>query len=274
MTKLGHLKPCRERHAVKEAVLTVFAKSPISDFQKFGELMQSGMSTYFKKFEVVNQAQFSISIDNKSAPNFNSTPLTENGFKFLDIEDGKTVRVFQGLNEDGRSYFSFHELNYTRWNNFRETFESCIKQLQKVKDNIEVSAYSLHVIDEFDWTDSSPIPYNEIFRLNNKLIPTLFTESETVDFLLSRNIPGSKESNSNGIERIQVLGQSTRSAVGSKLVISHNLTEVLNDAEDVFPLIQAPSFTSIVNKAHELNKAMIKDLLNEEVLGIIEFNKH
>jgi uncharacterized protein (TIGR04255 family) len=272
MANLLKLKPCRERHAVKEAVLTVFAKTPIGDFDSFGKLMERGFADYFKKFEILNQAQFQISLNENSQPNFNSTSLSPNGFKFLDFEDGKTVRVFQGLNESSRSYFSFHELNYIRWNNFREIFEKCIQLISDFKGNLEVSAYSLHVIDEFEWQDRSPIPYSDIFRSNNRLIPPIFLESETIDFLISRNNAKKDKFNSNGLERVQVIGSSLNTDYGSKLIISHNFTEVLSASEEAKMLIRSEAFQSIVNDAHRQNKALIQELFSDEVLNLIEFN--
>jgi uncharacterized protein (TIGR04255 family) len=236
--------------------------------------MEQGFNNHFKKFEVINQAQFQISLDTNSQPNFNTTPLSPNGFKFINFENDKTVRVFQGLNESDRSFYSFHELSYSRWNNFRDIFNDCIRMISDFKGNLEVSAYSLHVIDEFEWRDNSPIPYSSIFRQNNWLIPPVFLESGSIDFLISRNSPQKENSASNGFERIQVIGNSLNLEIGSKLIVSHNFTEILDTAEDAKMLIQSDSFLHIINNAHQQNKTLIQNLFCDEVLKMIEFQQN
>lgn len=272
MSKLKSLIPCRENHSVKEAVLTVFVDAPISDVSSFKDLEQHGILEHFKRFELVNQNQFKISLKH-STPNVDAKKVNEVGFKFVDYNDGKSIKVFQGMNEENRFYFSFHDLAYNRWEQFKNLFDTCISLLSKHKGKFHVKAYSLHVIDEFNWIEKSPIPYKDIFRDNNKIIPAIFNESTSIDFLISRNhnvdVTGSTR---DGIERIQINGVNNENALKSKLIISHNYTEIMNDTTEALILIQSNEFAKKITGAHKQNKELIKELLNDEVLKIIHYN--
>lgn len=272
MTNLDFLVPCRKDHAVKEAVLTVFIDAPISDIKSFQELEKHGILNYFKRFEVINQNHFNITLKD-NIPNVNAQKLNESGFKYIDYVDGKPSKVFQGINELNRYYFSFHELTYVRWKEFKEMFETCINLLGTHKGKFHVKAYSLHVIDEFSWGDKSAIPYTDIFRENNKIIPTLFHESKGVDYLISRNISDTDTKIANeAVERIQVNGVHNDVILGSKLIISHNYTEIMSDATEALILIQSNEFAEKITSAHKRNKQLVKELLNDKVLEIIHFN--
>lgn len=272
MANLDFLVPCRKDHAVKEAVLTVFIDAPISDVKSFKELEKHGVLDYFKRFEIINQNHFNITLKD-NIPNVDSKKVNESGFKFINYIDGKPSKVFQGVNEPNRYYFSFHDLTYKRWNEFKDLFETCINLLGKHMGKFHVKAYSLHVIDEFIWNDKSVIPYSFIFRDGNKVVPVLFNESGGIDFLISRNIANEEPTDSNeAVERIQINGIVNDKILGSKLVVSHNYTEIMNDATEASILIQSDKFAKKITDAHIRNKQLIRELFNDEVLKIINFN--
>lgn len=270
MSNLKALIPCRANHAIKEAVLTVFVDAPIGDIASFQELEKQELP--FKRFEVINQNQLSITVSG-NAPNINSEKLNEVGFKFIDYIEGKPSKVFQGMNESNRYFFSFHDLAYVRWNEFKEMFDKCIQLLSEHKGKFSVKAYSLHVIDEFSWKEKSPIPYKDLFRKNNKIIPEIFYESNRIDYLISRSYNvDDKSTKLDGTERIQINGVSIKDSDHSKLLISHNYTEVMNDSKEAFVLIQSEDFSKKITAAHKKNKELIKELFNDEVLQIINYN--
>lgn len=267
MANLEFLIPCRKDHAVKEAVLTVFVDSPISDIKSFQELEQHGILEYFKRFEIVHQNHFNITL-NDNIPNVDAQKLNESGFKFIDYNDGIPSKVFQGMNEPNRYYFSFHDLEYKRWEQFKDLFATCIKLLANHKGKYSVKAYSLHVVDEFNWNNDSPIPYQMIFRNKNKIIPSIFTESKSVDYLISRST-----NDGNGVDRIQINGIYNDIVIGSKLIVSHNYTEIMNDSKEALVLIESEEFAERIAIAHQQNKSLIEDLFNDEVLKIIHYNQ-
>ena len=272
MAKLDSLKPCRTDHAVKEAVLTVFIDTPISDVSKFKDLEKYGILKYFKRFEIINQNQIDLTFKD-DCPNINSNKILEAGFKYLDYIDGKPSKIFQGLNETNRYYFSFHDFSYIRWAQFKDFFDTCFSMLSKHNKIINVKAYSLHIVDEFDWVGKNNIPYKEIFRKNNKIIPKIFFESQSIDYIFSRNIEIDKQQNiKNSIERIQINGIHREQPLKSKLTISHNITKIMNNSTDALVLIQSDEFTDKIADAHKQNKELIKELFNDEVLEIIHFN--
>jgi uncharacterized protein (TIGR04255 family) len=266
MANLEFLIPCRKDHAVKEAVLTVFVDAPISDIKSFQELEQHGILEYFKRFEIINQNHFNITL-NDNIPNVDAQKLNESGFKFIDYNDGIPSKVFQGMNEPNRYYFSFHDLSYDRWEQFKKLFAACIGLLGKHKGKYSVMAYSLHVVDEFSWNHESPIPYGEIFRVGNKIIPSIFNESKSVDYLISRTTE-----DGDGVERIQINGIYNDGVVGSKLILSHNYTEIMSTSEEALVLIQSEAFAKKINLAHQQNKLLIENLFNDVVLKMIHYN--
>lgn len=265
-----NLIPCRGKHAVKEASLTVFVDGQITDYQAYRGELEHSLNGKFQRFEIVNAQDVTINFKD-GAQNVQKTESQPVGFKFLAYDQGKLIRVFQGINEKHRNYFTFHELNYVRWKQFSELFESCISAISQLS-KYKVKAYSLHFIDEFDWNSTEQIPYDRVFKIDNPIVPKIFFDSNSVDFLMSRNIREKGVYGENFIERTQINGIYTGKEKGSKIVISHNLTDTIGGDENVYDLITSPNFREKVDNVHKLNKELLSLLLMEAIQKKINLN--
>lgn len=265
--QLDKLKPCRNSHAVKEASLTVFLDETLKDFGSFETIFNKEPTEIFSRFELIHSKSFGVKVAPKNSELVESE-LIVTGFKFVEYQDGLPKRVFQGKNEENRSYVSFHEFEYIRWQQFSDYYQKCFKALHAV-GNFNAKAFGLHYLDEFRWEDSSVIPYGKIFRSSNPLVPKYFIDSESVDFLMTRKL--NNINNVGPTERIQIKGLNMGNPHHNKLVLSHNLS-VGVEKEDVSALISSSGFVEKVNKLHNSNKRLLKEIFTNEVLDKITFN--
>ncbi|MGV6862600.1 MAG: TIGR04255 family protein [Putridiphycobacter sp.] len=266
---LEYLEPCRKGHAVKEASLTVFLNSPLKNFKSFESLLDEDLRDLFQRFDVVSSQSVRVNFTRQKSITEN-LDVIENGFKFTHYENGKAVRVFQGINEENRTYITFQELNYIRWNDFNLLFQKCFSSLSK-KGGIIAKAFSLHYIDEFHWNNENDIPYRKIFNKENEVIPEYFLEAKSIDYLLSRNIED-KKNKVELVERLQINGVNTRKSRGSRLMLSHNLSEILNIESEITQFIDSEGFCEKIDYVHKLNKKLLKKLFVQEILDKINYN--
>lgn len=267
---LDNLIPCRDKHAVKEATITVFLDKPLEDIESFKQIFDTELHQEFKRFETLSTKQLSLTVSSDQEPNVSQVDLNATGFKMINYEEGKPSQIFQGINEHHRTYFSFHELNYVRWENFKEFFDKCISAVAN-RTEYRVKAYSLHFLDEFLWNNSNEIPYDEIFQKNNPILPNIFYGGRTVDFLIARDMKDEGQSWSNLMERIQINGFHSGIETGSKITLSHNLSEVIKE-EDVSELIQSSEFGDKINYVHGTNKGLLNALFVDEIKERIKLN--
>ena len=54
------VRPVREKHSIKEAVITTFLAAPIIKPERFQELISDKFKDVFHQFETLNQVQFQL----------------------------------------------------------------------------------------------------------------------------------------------------------------------------------------------------------------------
>lgn len=257
------VKPINENHSIKEAVITLFLSTSIVKPQRFESLIANELKSEFQKFENVNQVQFRIQGNDGGTMENSGPEIFENmGFRFQKFEEGKIVRALQGINESLRSFISYHNLDYSRWNMFYEEFKKYMNVIHVFHPNLFISAISLHYIDEFIWESKDPIVNSEIFNSQSSILPKDFFVTQLKNFQF---VTVQKE-DFNHFDRLEI-----RVDEGPKphIVISHNVAFELSEPNELGSLFVGDDFENKMKKAHSVNKKVLKNILNSNTCELI-----
>lgn len=263
MSLKDKIQPINGNHSIREAVISLFLANPILKPSRFGGLMEGSYVDTFQEFELVTQleVQFQRNADGKNAPVFHHH--LEAGFKFSAFEKGKPKRVLQGINEAGRTFVSYHNLNYERWEPFYGDYKSQIMALTNIQSDFFINAFSLHYIDELLWIDKeNEIDLELILKKDHKKIPLDLFESSNPMFNLTA------EKVIKGVKYYDRLEIQVRSNIQPTVVISHNVTESLQEEVQLNDLFST-DFESKLGDMHDYNKNLLRDILNDEVQRLI-----
>lgn len=264
MSFLANLKKPNNKHSIKEAVISLFLATPIVKPQRFGQLINSSFSQTFHQFEPVNAIKLQFKNAEGKLTQLNHIN-DEVGFKFTKFVNGHVSNILQGINEDQRTFISFHILDYSRWKGFVENFKSVIEGLSEGQSNMFVTAFSLHYIDEFIWDNSNePVPFQEIFNLNSSFLPREFFESVTNEYQLTSQ---RKVGEFTYFDRLEI--KVNPNPANSIIYISHNITQRIDDSQELKDLIQSKLFFDMLQQAHDHNKDLLKSVLKESIQDYI-----
>lgn len=257
MKKIDNLIPASETHSIKEAVITFFLANKIFAPKKYKSLMEDDFKDLFQQFETVKKVQL------KMAPNLPQIQEIEDaGFNFVGFSDGKKSYIIQGINEENRSFYSFHSLKYTNWNEFLLSVKEHALSLLKVQKGSYIMAYSLNYNDVFYWKDKTNFDASIIFKKSGYLPDDIITAS-VVDYNLNLD---KKRGGESYFDRIALKFQDRMT---QKLIsVSHNIT-FITEKEPV-PLDDAVKEGSEVleklDYAHSSNKELLRNIFQPEVI--------
>jgi uncharacterized protein (TIGR04255 family) len=259
MTTLNSLKPYSENHSVKEAVISIFLESPLTNVNEFVEWSNSFSD--FHQLSTVN-----IEIKPNAVAEVKPTAENQRGFRFNQINDkGQVSRVMMGRNDPFAFIVSFHSLLYVRWEQFLSEFKENLALFLNFYPDFKVIAFSLLVIDEFKWESNQKLDLKDIF-ISNPYIPETFFKNGTQSSIVF-------ESEYNGIKFAQNLAViAPEQAIGS-LIISHNVAKTFTSVEQLKTFLEKPSFNIELESAHQVNKDMLKSILNKEMCELIKLGK-
>ncbi len=262
MTVSNHIYPVKGKHSIKEVVISLFLLNPILKPERFEELIKSGYKDIFQQFEPVSHFQVQFHKD-KGTNKVEFKQEQNAGFKFVSFKDGKVDRVLQGINEPQRTFISFHNLNYVRWEPFFNGYKKHITTLAEVQSDISIKAFSLHYIDELIWIDEKkPIDTSLILKKNKDKIPGDFFTSQNPNFsLVSDKMIG----DSKYLDRLEIR---VNSLPKPSLVISHNVTENLDNEIQLNSLFQS-DFEQKIEDMHSYNKELLGNILQDNVQALI-----
>lgn len=264
MSLKNKIQPINGNHSIREAVISLFLANPILKPSRFRQLLEGSYGDVFQEFELMTQLEVQIQKhnDGKNAPVFRHDP--EAGFKFSNFDKGKPSRVLQGVNEYGRTFVSYHNLNYERWKPFYEDYKSQIVDLSSVQSDLFINAFSLHYIDELLWIDSdSEIDLELILKKDHKKIPLdLFQSSNPIFNLTAEKVI-------NEVTYYDRLEIQVRSNIQPTVVISHNVTEALQDEVQLSDLFGTTSFENKLEDMHNYNKNLLGDILTDPIQRLI-----
>jgi uncharacterized protein (TIGR04255 family) len=256
----NRLKPSKGDHSIKEVVVSVFVAHQI-DIEELADVKLSNFSHSNRKVEIVKRVNAALDAGEQAELKIDKPENT--GIRFLAEEDGNVTKLMQGINEFNRTYLSYHNFNYKRWQPFLEEYLVHITEIASNLDSINAEAFSLYYVDEFEWDSEDKIESRGIFNVNSRYLP-----SEFFNVFNSNSILITEKLFENNVcyDRIEISVDNNRKIVK----ISHNLTRVLTETTPLISLIKSAEFSRILNWAHEQNKFLLKEVLHQSVQDLIK----
>lgn len=254
------IKPFKDKHSIKEAVLTVFLDNQINFPSRFQKLIEGDLKEKFQQFSTVSEVSFELK-SKGSEMDARKNREHETGFIFKGFEEGNLQYVLQGQNERDRNFISYHSLNYKRWGPFINDFQDCLSSIHTVQQELIVKSIVLHYIDEFEWVSDFKVEFiEEVFKKNNEYLPLKFYSSTNSNyvFLFEMDLNGQKY-----LDRLNV-------RLDSAIVnISHNVSLPLEEKRELADILKDSTLDDVLNLAHKRNKDLLHDLLSEKTCEII-----
>lgn len=264
MSVSNNLVPISGDHSIKEAVLTVFLASKILKTKDFGALMGNGFKGVFSQFEPIETNK--ITFENQ---NLSIIGEPDAGFKFVKFNNqGKQSEVLRGINEENRFFISFHSLDYKGWTSFRDNFMDYLQKLNTFRPGNFVKAYSLSYLDQFDWIQKETYEASKMFREDSKYLPKVFFETKDTSY----NYGNLKKEDDGTTYSDQLLINISDKIIGKDITINHNKAATFNDVIMLGDLLK-DKFRTDLDRVHESNKEVLKDLLQNEVCLKIKITK-
>ncbi len=258
------IKLRKEENAIKEATISLFLSSPIIKPERFEAIIKdSEMNGFFHSFQ--NIGAFSFSIENVSGTIINKDNTHKNnaGFRLEKFFEGKPEFVLQGMNQNNRNYFSFHDLSYKRWSNFIENYTKIFSAIQKIQSEIFLTGISLHYIDEFIWVEEGQIDLSKIMVAQNYL-PQNFIKIKNGHLVNTREIES--QGDNKLFDRLEVL---LLDNIAKTVTISHNQTLQFNNLIDLKEKDNQNKVLQDLQQLHDNNKKFLNDVLLLQIKKLI-----
>jgi uncharacterized protein (TIGR04255 family) len=251
-------------NSIREAAITIFLANKIIKPSRFNSIItDTPLKEVFQQFQPLKGVNIQIK---HSAADFTSQKDIDNdrGFQLLKFEKGERRYIVQGVNEPDRTFYSFHELSYTRWNNFIEIFKKTISEINNFQKGIFINGIGLQYIDEFFWNSE------EDFDLSRIMIPANYLPQNFI------KISGGHLSNMRELQtadgqkmydRIEVL---VSPDIQKTVTISHGQSILFEDILEYNDGIFESHIMKNLNKLHETNKEFLMTTLNQEIKDLIK----
>jgi uncharacterized protein (TIGR04255 family) len=265
-------KPCNQKHSVEEASAVIFLSSSIENIPDFISLSKEDAflrDSFQGRKTVYDLAQGVVSLrETDSLAEKDKKDSKMIGFVLAsDDNDKNPCIVFQGINEDEKYFFSYHDKAYTRWANFKKGLVDTLQPFKDLLHPYNVNGIGITYIDRYEWEQASAIDYRLIFQPNNKYMPSIFFQEGNVDGEVTSTMHIRKNQYDFYVRlRIEPVFKDDKKF----LSIIHNAVFVTPDVSLSTMLYKAPeSFDDIIQSAHDLNKDLLKDLLLPDVVDMI-----
>lgn len=254
----------KNENSIKEAVITIFLSNPILKPERFKEILnQHEMSSFYQQHQPLKEITFKVGgllNDLKGEANLNP----DKGFKLIRFEKGIASFVMQGVNEIDRTYFSFHNLSYTRWADFLSQFRNSIHALKTIQSDIFVNGISLHYVDEFVWDKQQEFDLSRIMKAE-EFLPNNFIRIKGGHLSNTRELVTTD--NQRLFDRLEVL---VNSNLEKGISINHNQTVLFGEIADYSDKEISKKIEVVLNELHENNKELLKKILIPEVKDLIK----
>lgn len=254
-----HVHPYKDKHSVKEAVISFYLQHCDVTPESFRKLLseEGAVRKFYQKFETVSE----VSVDISLGKDTKVSRVQDAGFKFTGFKEGKTSKVVQCINQPLQTVFTFNELEYTSWKEYLPVSMETSKQIARVLPQSRLVAFNLLYIDEFYYDRDSSYSASDLFNLDSRTLPEGLTDSPLVDYhlVLSKEIGGQKYTDS---LNIKVLDADLRKTVR----IINSVTFPLVKRSDWLTYLESEELTDLLNYAHQANKQLLNDILNKEIV--------
>ncbi|MBG8555040.1 TIGR04255 family protein [Hymenobacter guriensis] len=273
-------KPNSGAHSVKEASAAIFVSSEITPIREFISLSQDvkEINELYPQYQLIIKTEStfdSVSEEesSKQKQDESSTPLTtdlEAGFALAFVnENSVATKIFQGVNEgEGRVFFSYHDMEYVRWINFKERLSKTLCLFQEQLSKYTPEAIGLTYIDEYLWEKESKIDYNKIFSKETDQLPKSFFQEGNTDSEITTT-SNFKKNGYSFFVRLHI--NPTYSEDSNVLRITHNAVYIDDNISlENLESQDKNSVLDILQASHELNKDILKSILNKETIDLIK----
>ena len=262
-----HLRLGGGNHAIKQATLSLFFGSKFPDLpalktfvgKSFPDLFNQGRQ--LQAMEVQLQGKFS----EPDVVSSNAHIVDTLGFQAAYLADGVITRVLEFNNDPERVALSLHNMQYNRWADFLSLFERIVSESVQALNELTVLGLSLHYVDELEWTKpDEQLPVSLLYKPNSDYFPNLFFKNSIGEVTLTA---AQEVKDLLFFDRLNISSNDNGRPVAT---ISHNVVHQLTEGTSLSALIEQPSkLNHIFQAAHEHNKAVLREILQPEVLDII-----
>jgi uncharacterized protein (TIGR04255 family) len=233
--------------------------------ERYQKLIETQFKGKFKKFDRIEQVQIQLQTK-EQVSSITTNTLKDTGFRFADFDSqGKTTKVFQGVNEINRTFISFHTLDYTIWRQFYNDFIDVLKGFAEESKDFFVNSFSLQYIDVFNWQGKTDEFSTELFFNNSgAILPIEFFKSKfNRTYLLTIE---EEVDNLTFFDRIEI---KTEAKILPEISIVHNVAYKFDEEQELSSIITKESFEDMLNVAHQRNKDILGNILTQEIKTLI-----
>jgi uncharacterized protein (TIGR04255 family) len=266
MSNQKYLIPAHETHSIKEAVITIFLSAPIDNPLSFNTLLEDEFKNTFDGFDEIGTLKLAFPL----AKDESNSRFLENknaGFRFTKFDSDRVVRILQGVNDENRTFLSFHTLDYSRWKPFFEEYLSCIQIIANKHQEFQIEAMNLQYIDEFLWNANEALNLKEVFSETSRYIPTSFLEHSMPRLDLFFTDDKTEEDGTIYFDRINLAV--TKTLDNTTITISHIVSHQLADPINIKELVNQKMFQDMLERAHKHTKETLKNLLTPNTAALI-----
>ena len=260
MATRGNIQSIKSGHSVREAVIFFCVSPCISDTKSYKDLIADDgvLNGFFQRYEPVKNISVSF---NQKTEETAIEKSQDSGFKLLSYSDGELSFLVQGINQFDKGVFTFNTLKYENWNMFLNQVREISQKVARHRSNYLVRSFGLLYIDEFRAINPKEFDISQIFNLDSDYVPRTVANSNLLDYNLNfRKEDGDRQ----WAENIMVNIDNMR-----KVITIYNNVSFAIIPFKLQDFVEGDNWLEILNFAHNENKKMLKDLLNQEICEMI-----
>ena len=253
-----HIHPYKDKHSVKEAVISFYLQHCDVVPETFRKLLseKGAVSNFYQKFETVTEVSVDISLGWDTKVN----RVQDAGFKFTGFKNGNTSKVVQCINQPIQTVFTFNELEYTSWEEYLPVSMETAKEIANLLSQNRLMAFNLLYIDEFYYDKGSSYSASDLFNLDSRTLPKGLADSPLVDYHLVLNKKVKDQSYTDSLN-IKVLDADMRKTIR----IINSVTYPLTKRIGWLSYLESGEIVDLLNYAHQSNKQLLNEILNKEI---------
>lgn len=289
--------PSNKQHSIEEFSLAFFFSNKIENFESFTKEIIEKLKDEFPENDSIQDESIDESgklltkevgfelIRKISQDNENENKNSSKGSS----EKNKNVKVEQAL--VGFDYLpmikqkakiSYHNLNYTNWEDIREKIVKYFKIISKIENNICIEAFNLTYADAFHWnaeqfpqldsffkTDSPRIPM-EILTSNK---PCSFSITISTEEFLERKDEIDSYSKVSFDDILKVSISQHKNKDKYRILIRHSMVHILKEKIELTKFFEDDYNFNIINLAQKSNKNLLRKILKPRIQELINLNK-
>jgi hypothetical protein len=247
-----------KNHSIKECTVSLFLQNPLNGLDTFMDFYKNNLSFIFNEIEPLEH--FEVNIDPKTKK-IDHKHSNISGFRASRVEGNKPNLILQIFNDKQRQYISIHNLEYSRWANFKNEFSKIFKIIDKWMNN-KVIAFNLNYIDEFTLIaeDNS---LSKVFDSNSDYLPKGFFKSNNTNLIFNTE-KSLKNNKYRHFDRIEI------KISNKKIILSHNTIVPIGEHNSFSEFVECSSCSEKIDWAHELNKSLLKEIFTVELQELIQ----